>query len=1151
MATPAEIIAARVNGTYVDEPQPVAAAEVVVEKAAPKLLDENAFPTLGGKKSASVATPSWGPGVKVSSPAKVSAPVSNGHKFKSSTIQDAFSLDADDQLNVARPDFIKILTSIKNDTNTNIECTTSQHTKKRTFLITGKPEQVKHAKRLVIKKLTKPVKISVAIPAKIRSRVIGQQGRVIKPIIQANEVRIDVEQPKEDVEGSDDPFENSVQVVIEGDVEGCRNAKHQILAIVREETKNWLVGVPLSDAIKPFAKAAVDPIVSEYSDLVIDVPTYKTSGSRISIVGETQRVLEAKTKILAALNFAESTLSAEEVPIPKIKHQFLPIDEVLEQYNVLIEIGDSNVKFIGPSHALAAAKEAARQTTSQYKVEVIEMSKAHKGNLPHVRAVAALLTKNGTFDEISSAHSLSINTPASLLSDLIPIELVDQANDPEKIKSAKKAIVAKVNQITPAQTHVIDDINPFLLKRVPAAISTVATDNAVEWVIVGDRITLFKAPQESDDFDDADDSEAFGAVNQSLASLRALAGDLESVSIPLEGQKDVILGPRGTTLAIIKQSVDANSVTVEVSDDEVSINGIKGDVATIKKQVTNALALAKEGNFLKQSSEFEIPASVVGRIIGKGGNGLDALSSKYGVSIHVEGGDKTEASSVAQVRVDGPKLNVDAAATALAQQSKKLADETTVVVKIEQRFHRRMIGAGGVYINRLRDKYSVKINFPAASGVSSPLGAKNDEVVVKGPSKGVTKAVDELKELYQFEKDSGFKQSLQIPQKAISRVIGKGGETIRDIADGAGVEYHIAKEANEEGVIELELTGSKTALKDAVKRVTDIVDEAENFVSVSVKVDPKYHRDLVGPNGSVMRDIISKAGGENVSRSKYNILLQIPDAGSGNDEVTSKGDKRIVDKIIAQVKELVALKEAAVTENFELPKEKHRLIIGPGGLVRRELEEQFGITINVPRSSDESTQIKLVGLPEKLEALKEKLADLTKDDWNEVVEVPLHLHALVSERGAIFKDLKRRFSVDVVHGNLSRKASQVSSASLPAPPADATGFTTADFDHASEKVIPWKFKGSPENTAKAAKLVEERLTLATSATTVGWYHSEDGSALRKLVGPQGKTIKDIRTKTNTFISVPRSDEPNGNYVYVVGGADEVQAAAAQIKARLA
>ena len=60
------------------------------------------------------------------------------------------------------------------------------------------------------------------------------------------------------------------------------------------------------------------------------------------------------------------------------------------------------------------------------------------------------------------------------------------------------------------------------------------------------------------------------------------------------------------------------------------------------------------------------------------------------------------------------------------------------------------------------------------------------------------------------------------------------------------------------------MTGSKSALKEAVAKIQEIIDEVENFVSRSIKVEPIYHRDLIGPGGSIMKEIISKAGGDEV-----------------------------------------------------------------------------------------------------------------------------------------------------------------------------------------------------------------------------------------------------------------------------------------------
>lgn len=200
------------------------------------------------------------------------------------------------------------------------------------------------------------------------------------------------------------------------------------------------------------------------------------------------------------------------------------------------------------------------------------------------------------------------------------------------------------------------------------------------------------------------------------------------------------------------------------------------------------------------------------------------------------------------------------------------------------------------------------------------------------------------------------------------------------------------------------MTGSKTALKDATAKIQEIIDEVENFVVRTINVDAKYHRDLVGPSGSVMKQIISSAGGDDLPRGKYHRLLTIPNEGSGSDEVVSQGDKTIVDKIISAIEKIVKEKEASIVEEIDLPKEKHRLIIGPSGTIRHSLQSEFGVTIEIPRPSDDSTTVKVSGLPEKVAAAKDKIEKLTKDDWKLSIDILGKYHPLVSEHGAIFKN---------------------------------------------------------------------------------------------------------------------------------------------------
>ncbi|CAK9436923.1 uncharacterized protein LODBEIA_P14380 [Lodderomyces beijingensis] len=1055
MSTPAEIIAARVNrqdeGDYDYENEFVTESAEKSRNSTPSISDESAFPALGLKSSSNGHSPApssstngsnWGPKMKSPSSAPVSKSAvkksaatnsSNGFAIKSKiyTIQEAFSLDIEDQLNVARPEFIKILTQVMQETKTNIECTNSQHTKKRTFLITGRPNEVKLAKRLVIKKLTKPVKIKFSIPAKLRSRVIGQGGKNLKPIISANEVKIEIGDEEEvnggakdeadsQEEEEDDIFSRTVQITIDGDVDGAKNAKNQILAIVKEETKNLSTKVALEDKVKPFAASALSSIVERYSSLDFSIPDYKSSRTSIVIVGDRENVLEAKSDVKAALEKLASKIVVEEVPIPKTKHQFLPVDKVLQNSFVLIQLpkeGEQNVKFVGEKKNIKAAQEEARKVTSQYKVEVLDMSKAHKGNLRHVKAVAVLLNKTGAFKQIAQANDVIIHVPtAKELQDesvcSIPIEIVSKGED-DKIKLARKAIVNQVNKITPEQTKIITDIDLFFMNRVDETIKEVAKADKVSYVILGNSITLFSSPEsgddgEADDFDDVEttDFQAFDKVDAALNELRELTGKLTLETIEDLSPKEIsiVSGPKGTTLKSILAAVgEPHSVTVKLSHEEpasIVIHGLKTSVAHVKKDIEAVLAEAKEypEGF---TATVQVPAQVVSRLIGRNGASLNTIRDEFGVKIDVPvlkngggaagaGADhlyKKDDNEKVDITINGVKKNVEEAKASIAASAKKWADETLARLRIEHQYHRRMIGSQGVYINRLQDKYNVKIRFPSADASAAPstfadAPKSKDEVTIKGPSKGVAKAEEELKELYQFEKENGFKQVVQIPSKAISRVIGKNGGTINDIADGSGVEYKFKREKSEEektGFAEVELTGAKSALKEAVAKIQDIISDVENFVVETIKVDPQYHRDLVGPYGSVMKSIIHEAGGDDLPRNKYNRLLAIPNEGSGSDEIVCQGDKSIVSKIVAQIEKLVEEKKATVVEEVELAKEKHRFVIGAGGSVRSEIERECKVNLSIPKRDDQSNLVKVKGLPENIEKAKAKIIELTKD----------------------------------------------------------------------------------------------------------------------------------------------------------------------------
>ena len=151
------------------------------------------------------------------------------------------------------------------------------------------------------------------------------------------------------------------------------------------------------------------------------------------------------------------------------------------------------------------------------------------------------------------------------------------------------------------------------------------------------------------------------------------------------------------------------------SADEVYIHGIKTSVATVKKEIEAVIADAKEfGN--DYTTTVAVPSQVLSRLIGKNGANMNQLREEFGTKIDVpdEKEGARDKSAKTDVTVTGIKRNVEETKAKIIALAKRWADETLVRLRVESQYHRRMIGPRAVYINRLQDKYTVKIRFPSA-----------------------------------------------------------------------------------------------------------------------------------------------------------------------------------------------------------------------------------------------------------------------------------------------------------------------------------------------------------------------------------------------------------------------------------------------------
>jgi hypothetical protein len=203
--------------------------------------------------------------------------------------------------------------------------------------------------------------------------------------------------------------------------------------------------------------------------------------------------------------------------------------------------------------------------------------------------------------------------------------------------------------------------------------------------------------------------------------------------------------------------------------------------------------------------------------------------------------------------------------TALGNQS---ADETTHTLKIEPKYHRELIGAQGSQINKFQTRYKVQIHFPRSArsikdgqsfaDSSSEAGQKGprrmqaeDEVVIRGPSKGADEARDEILSLLQYLKDNSYSATVSVQQNQIPSLIGQGGKGMDELRQLTGAKIDVpgsrdAKDPSE--LVEIQIKGTKAQVAQA-KKLFEENKQAFETVSRTLEVDKKHHRALIGAGG--------------------------------------------------------------------------------------------------------------------------------------------------------------------------------------------------------------------------------------------------------------------------------------------------------------
>ncbi|XP_053286120.1 high density lipoprotein binding protein a [Pleuronectes platessa] len=612
-----------------------------------------------------------------------------------------------------------------------------------------------------------------------------------------------------------------------------------------------------------------------------------------------------------------------------------------------------------------------------------------------------------------------------------------------------------------------------------------------------------------------------------------------------KSQHKYVIGPKGNTLQEILEKTGV-SVEIPPSDSSSETVILRGEPDRLGQALTEVYAKANSYTI----SSVSAPSWLHRFIIGKKGQNLAKITQQM-PKVHIEfteGEDK--------ITLEGPTKDVQMVQSQIEVIVTDLVNRMDFTeISVDTKFHRHLIGKGGVNINRIKELHKVTVRIP-------PDNEKSNLIRIEGDPQGVQEAKKELLELASRMENERTKDMI-IEQRFHRAIIGQKGEKIKEVRDkfpeviinfpdpaqksdivqlrgprnevekcskfmqkivaemvenGFSVSVPIFKQFHrniigkggsnikkirEETNTRIDLpaensnsemiviTGKKADCEAARIRILAIQKELANISEIEVSIPSKLHNSLIGSKGRLVRSIMEECGG---------VHIHFPTEGSGIDKVTIRGPVEEVEKAKQQLLGLAEEKQTkSHTAELRAKPEYHKFLIGKGGANIRKVRDSTGARIIFPTAEDKDQElITVIGTEEAVRDAQKELEELIKSLDNVVEDTmivdPKHHRYFVARRGQVLRDLADEYGGVMV--SFPRTGAQ------------------------SEKVT---LKGAQECVEAAKKRMQEIVEDLDAQVTIECVITQKFH--RSIMGPKGSRIQQITRDHNVQIKFPDREDP--------------------------
>ncbi|XP_030288875.1 high density lipoprotein binding protein a [Sparus aurata] len=537
-----------------------------------------------------------------------------------------------------------------------------------------------------------------------------------------------------------------------------------------------------------------------------------------------------------------------------------------------------------------------------------------------------------------------------------------------------------------------------------------------------------------------------------------------------KSQHKYVIGPKGNTL---QEILDKTGVSVEIppSDSSSETVILRGEPDRLGQALTEVYAKANSYNV----SSVSAPSWLHRFIIGKKGQNLAKITQQM-PKVHIE---FTEGED--RITLEGPTKDVQMVQSQIEAIVTDLVSRMDYTeISVDPKFHRHLIGKGGVNINRIKELHKVTVRIP-------PDNEKSNLIRIEGDPQGVQEAKKELLELASRMENERTKD-LIIEQRFHRAIIGQKGEKIKEVRDKfPEVIINFPDPAQKSDIVQLR--GPRTEVEKCAKFMQKIVAEmVENSFSVSVPIFKQFHRNIIGKGGSNIKKI----------REETNTKIDLPAENSNSEMIVITGKKANCEvarnRILAIQKELANISEIEVS----IPSKLHNSLIGSKGrFVRSIMEECGGVHIHFPTEGSGIDKVTIRGPVEEVEKAKQQLLALAEEK-----QIKSHTAELRA------KPEYHKFLIGKGGGNI-RKVRDSTGARIIFPTAD-------DKDQELITVI-----GTEEAVQEAQKELEE--LIKSLDNVVEDNMSVDPKHHRYFVARRGQVLRDLADEYGgVMVSFPRT-----------------------------